>query len=286
MDRLIYRLNVWTPKVLKMSVKIGFIGAGQMASALMKGIISKGIYTKDEVIACDVWAPARERAASELGIKVYEDAVDVAKQTKFLVLAVKPQQIESVFNSNDIKMGKDHLLMSIAAGVKISTLETYVPDSRIVRVMPNFCCTVLASASCYARGSNAKTEDADAVKAILEAVGIAFEVKEKDLDAVTGLSGSAPAYMFMMIDALADGGVLMGLPRDVSIKLAAQTMLGAAKTVLETGKHPDQLKDSVCSPGGTTIEGVKVLEDYGVRAALISAVQAGTEKSRELGRKD
>ncbi|MFA6709794.1 MAG: pyrroline-5-carboxylate reductase [Candidatus Methanomethylophilaceae archaeon] len=268
-----------------MTVKIGFIGAGQMASALMKGIISKGLYSKDEVIACDVWAPAREKATNELGIKVYEDAIDVVRQTKFLVLAVKPQQIESIFVSKEVKLGRDHILMSIAAGVKIDTLESYVPDCKIIRVMPNFCCTVLASASCYALGSKAETKDGDAVKAVLEAVGIAFEVKEKDLDAVTGLSGSAPAYMFMVIDALADGGVLMGLPRDMSIKLAAQTMLGAAKTVLETGKHPAQLKDSVCSPAGTTIEGVRVLEEYSMRGAFISAVQAGTEKSKELGGK-
>ena len=122
------------------------------------------------------------------------------------------------------------------------------------------------------------------MKEILEAIGIAFEIPEEKIDAVTGLSGSSPAFMFMVVDALADGGVLMGLPRDVALKLAAQTMLGSAKTVLETGKHPEDLKDSVCSPGGTTIEGVKVLEDYGMRAAFISAVQASAEKSKEMGK--
>ena len=143
---------------------------------------------------------------------------------------------------------------------------------------------MLESASSYTLGTKASKEDGEKVKGILEAIGMAFEIPEEKIDAVTGLSGSSPAYMFMVIEALADGGVLMGLPRDVAIKLAAQTMLGSAKTVLETGKHPDDLKDSVCSPGGTTIEGVKVLEDYGVRAAFISAVQASAEKSKEMGR--
>jgi pyrroline-5-carboxylate reductase len=266
-----------------MSAKIGFIGAGKMACALIEGILAKGLYTKDEVIACDPTPEKRTQVSEHLGIRVYATAADVAKNTKFIILAVKPQQISSVFARGDLGIGREHLLTSIAAGVTISVLETYVPDCRIVRVMPNICCTVQASASSYTLGPKATKEDGSAVKAVLDAVGISFEVKEKDIDAVTGLSGSSPAYMFMVIDALADGGVLEGLPRNVAISLAAQTMLGAALTVLKTGLHPDELKDSVCSPGGTTIEGVKVLEEYGLRAAFISAVQAGAEKSRELG---
>ena len=267
-----------------MSAKIGFIGAGKMASAMIEGLLSKGLYKKDEIIASCKSQTTKDRVSKELGIEVTTDVASVFKSADIVVLAVKPNQIEGILTTNIEANSTKKLLISIAAGIKIATLERYVPDSRIIRVMPNVCCTVLESASSYTLGSKATKKDAEKVKEILEAIGIAFEVPEEKIDAVTGLSGSSPAYMFMVIDALADGGVLMGLPRDVALKLAAQTMLGSAKTVLETGKHPEDLKDSVCSPGGTTIEGVKVLEDYGMRAAFISAVQASAEKSKEMGK--
>ncbi len=267
-----------------MSAKIGFIGAGKMASAMIEGLLSKGLYKKDEIIASCKSQTTKKRVSGELGIQVTLDTASVFKSADIVVLAVKPNQIEGILTTNIEANSTKKLLISIAAGIKIATLEKYVPDSRIIRVMPNVCCTVLESASSYTLGTKATKEDAEKVKEILEAIGIAFEIPEEKIDAVTGLSGSSPAYMFMVIDALADGGVLMGLPRDVALKLAAQTMLGSAKTVLETGKHPDDLKDSVCSPGGTTIEGVKVLEDYGMRAAFIAAVQASAEKSKEMGR--
>ena len=267
-----------------MSAKIGFIGAGKMASAMIEGLLSKGLYKKDEIIASCKSQTTKDRVSKELGIEVTTDVASVFKSADIVVLAVKPNQIEGILTTNIEANSTKKLLISIAAGIKITTLEKYVPDSRIIRVMPNVCCTVLESASSYTLGTKASKEDGEKVRGILEAIGMAFEIPEEKIDAVTGLSGSSPAYMFMVIEALADGGVLMGLPRDVAIKLAAQTMLGSAKTVLETGKHPDDLKDSVCSPGGTTIEGVKVLEDYGVRAAFISAVQASAEKSKEMGR--
>ena len=267
-----------------MTAKIGFIGAGKMATAMIEGLLSKGLYSKDEIIACSRNQATKDRVSKELGIEVTTDASKVFSSADVIVLAVKPNQIEGILTTNSAANSTKKLLISIAAGIKIGTLEKYVPDSRIIRVMPNVCCTVLESASSYTLGTKATEDDRQCVKRILEAIGIAFEVPESKIDAVTGLSGSSPAYMFMVIDALADGGVLMGLPRDVALKLAAQTMLGSAKTVLETGKHPEDLKDSVCSPGGTTIEGVKVLEDYGMRAAFISAVQASAEKSKELGK--
>jgi pyrroline-5-carboxylate reductase len=265
-----------------MTAKIGFIGAGQMASAMIKGILEKGLYAADDVVACAPSASTRGRVSAEHGIRMFETAAEVAEETDFLVLAVKPKQIPGVFAENGLKIGAEHLIMSIAAGVTIASLEAYVPDSKIVRVMPNHCCMVLEGAAGYSRGTKADDDDVNKVKAVLEATGLAFEVKESDLDAVTGLAGSSPAYMYMIIDAMADGGVLCGLPRDMSIRLAAQSMLGAAKTVLETGKHPDVLKDGVCSPGGTTIEGVRTLEDLGARSAFIAAVQAGVEKSKEM----
>ncbi len=176
------------------------------------------------------------------------------------------------------------LLLSIAAGVPIVTLEGGLEDrTRVVRTMPNTPALVGAGASAYAAGQYATAEDLQAVAAILESVGTAVCLSEKMLDAVTGLSGSGPAYIFLVIEALSDGGVEMGLPRDVATRLAAQTVLGAGRLVLETGRHPGELKDMVTSPGGTTIEGLRALEQSGVRAAFMNAVRAATEKSRRLG---
>lgn len=268
-----------------MTFKIGFIGTGKMASAIIKGTVAKGVFRKDEIIASNIHETSRERARKELGIEVTGSSAEVAEKADVIVLAVKPQQIPDVFADKSIKMGKNHLLISIAAGTTIETLKMHVPDSRIIRVMPNICSTNFVGASGFSVGEGCTAEDVRIVEEIFGAVGLCFEVKEKDIDAVSGLSGSGPAFVFMVIDAMADAGVLMGLPRDLSLKLAAQTVMGSAVTVLESGEHPDVLKDKVCSPGGTTIEGVKVLEDYGIRAAFISAVQASVEKARELGRK-
>jgi len=267
-----------------MAKKIGFIGAGNMAEALMRGVISKKLCGKDDIIASEIYEPRRKFISKELGVEVSPDSKDVIKAAKFVILAVKPQQIGDVMTSLKGIFTKEHLLMSIAAGVTIETLKSYVPDSKIVRVMPNQPCMVLASASAYSCSDNVTEDDKKAVKDVLDAVGISMELKEELLDAVTGVSGSGPAYAYMIIGAMSDGGVLMGLPRDVSTKLAAQTLLGAAKVILETGEHPDKMKDIVCSPGGTTIEAVKILEDYGVRAAMISAVEAAVTRSKELGK--
>lgn len=267
-----------------MTVKIGFIGAGKMATAMIEGLLSKGLYKKDEIAACCRSETTKKRIASTFDIRVDTDPSFILQNVDTIILAVKPNQIQGILTTNSVGKITNKLVISIAAGIKISVLQKYVPDCRIIRVMPNVCCTVLESASSYTLGPSATEKDRECVRTILEAIGMAFEIDESKIDAVTGLSGSSPAYLFMAIDALADGAVLMGLPRDIAIKLAAQTMLGTAKTVLETGRHPEELKDSVCSPGGTTIEGVKVLEDYNFRAALIAAVQASAEKSKEMGR--
>jgi pyrroline-5-carboxylate reductase len=269
-----------------MTKKIGFIGAGNMAEALMRGIISTGLYSAGEIAASEVHEPRRRYIADKLGIDVHADNVNVVKAAKFIVLAVKPQQIKEVFTSLRGHLTKDHLVMSIAAGVTTSTLESNEPACRFVRVMPNQPCMVLASASAFSRGSKATSDDCAAVDRVLKAVGISYEVSEDLLDAVTGLSGSGPAYAYMIIEALSDGGVLMGLPRDVSTKLAAQTLFGAAKTILETDEQPGKMKEIICSPGGTTIEAVKVLEDCGLRSSLINAVEAATLRSKELGKKE
>ena len=268
-----------------MSYKIGFIGTGKMASAIIKGVINKGFCGKEEIIASNPHEASRARAESELGITVVGSNAEVVRSADVIVLSVKPQQIPEVFASEDLGFGPEHSLVSIAAGVTIETLKNHVPDSKIFRVMPNICSTNFVGSACFSYSENCSENDINTVKSIFESVGICFKVKEKDIDAVSGLSGSSPAFMFMVIDAMADAGVLLGLPRDMSIKLAAQSMMGSAVTLLESGKHPDELKDMVCSPGGTTIEGVKVLEEYSVRAAFISAIQASAEKARELGRK-
>ncbi|MCL2318307.1 MAG: pyrroline-5-carboxylate reductase [Methanomassiliicoccaceae archaeon] len=269
-----------------MAKKIGFIGAGNMAEALMKGIISKGLYTAGDIVASEVYEPRRKYIADTLKVEVYGDNASVAKKAKFIVLAVKPQQVKEVLTGLKGHLTKDHLVMSIAAGVTLKSLESNVPACRFVRVMPNQPCMVLASASAFSRGSKATPEDSATVDRVLKAVGVSFEVKEELLDAVTGLSGSGPAYAYMIIEALADGGVLMGLPRDISTTLAAQTLYGAAKTILETGEQPGKMKEIICSPGGTTIEAVKMLEVFGLRSGLMHAVEAATKRSKELGKEE
>jgi pyrroline-5-carboxylate reductase len=267
-------------------MRIGFIGAGNMAEALMKGIISAGISTREEVTAGEVIKERREYIERTMNVKVTSDNVEVARSANVLLLAVKPQQMSTVLEELKPYLNAENLIISIAAGIKIGHIESRLNTGvRVVRVMPNQPCMVGASASAFALGKFAKPEDKEAVIRILQSVGVAFNVDEKLLDAVTGLSGSGPAFVYLMIEAMADGGVLVGLPRDVSIKLAAQTVLGAAKTVLDTGMHPAAAKDMVASPAGTTIEGLRVLEEAGVRGALIDAVEAAARRSAELGEK-
>jgi pyrroline-5-carboxylate reductase len=267
-------------------MRIGFIGAGNMAEALMKGIISAGLATKEEVTAGEVIKERRDSIARSLNVKVTSDNVEVARSAHILVMAVKPQHMATVLEELKPYLNSDHLIISIAAGIKISYIESRLNAGvRVVRVMPNQPCLVGASASAFALGKFAKPEDKDYVMRFLQSVGVAFSVEEKLLDAVTGLSGSGPAFVYLVIEAMADGGVLAGLPRDIATKLAAQTVLGAAKTVLETGIHPAVGKDMVASPAGTTIEGLRVLEEAGVRGAFIDAVEAAAKRSTELGEK-
>ncbi len=268
-----------------MSKKFGFIGAGNMAEALMKGLINGQLTTIEELIASEVFAPRREYIVKNLGVDVTANNKDVIKEAKVIVLAVKPNVVATVLDELRSELTKDHLIVSIAAGVKISSIESHLNEGvRVIRVMPNQPCLVSASASAFALGKYATDEDKALVQKMLEAVGIAYPMEEKQLDAVTGLSGSGPAYIYLVIEALSDGGVMAGLPRDVSTALAAQTVLGAAKTILETKMHPGQAKDMVTSPAGTTIEGMRILENSAVRGAFIDAVLAATERSKELGK--
>ncbi len=255
-----------------------------MASALLRGVLGAGIIQPDCVWMSDCHAAAAESLASDAGGHAVPSNAEVVAACDTLLLCVKPQDAVPVLTSLRGAL-KGKLVASIAAGISLAVLEEAAgPGVRVVRVMPNTPALVQHAASAYALGKEAGAQDAAAIQRILSAVGFAAEVKESLLDAVTGLSGSGPAYGFLMIEALADGGVLMGLPRELSLKLAAQTLAGAAEMVLQTGQHPALLRDAVASPGGTTIAGIEALEAGGVRAGLVSAVRKAAERSRELGR--
>ncbi len=264
---------------------IGFIGAGKMATALAKGFISAGCCTAEHIIASDVVPAARDYFAAQTHAPAVTNNAEIVARSEILCLAVKPQNMAAVLAELKPLLQSHHLVVSIAAGVTLATIEAALGSGRrVIRVMPNTPCLVNASASGYALGSAATAEDAQTVELLLSSVGVAFRVQEHLLNAVTGLSGSGPAFVYMMIEALSDGGVRMGLPRDVSMKLAAQTLLGSAKMVLETGLHPGELKDAVTSPGGTTIAGIHALERGGLRASLMNAVEAATSRAIELGK--
>ncbi len=267
-----------------MTWRVGFIGAGKMATALARGLVAAGFTSADQIVASDVYAAARQQFAAETKSRAVETNAEVVAASQIVILAVKPQQMSGVLAELKGQVTAQHLVISIAAGVPLKTLVAGLGEqTRLVRVMPNTPCLVGASASGFAIGGAATKEDAALVEQLLSAVGVAVSVDEKLLDAVTGLSGSGPAYVYQIIEALSDGGVRVGLPRDVATKLAAQTVLGAAKMVLETGEHPGTLKDAVTSPGGTTIAGLHALERGGLRAALMNAVEAATNRSKELG---
>jgi pyrroline-5-carboxylate reductase len=267
------------------TVRLGFLGAGKMATALARGWLDAGLADASEILASDPVLPAREAFAAVTAARATPDNRDVVAGSDVLVLAVKPQSMAALLAEIRPVVTARHLTVSIAAGIGLKALADGLgADRRLVRVMPNTPCLVGASAAGYSLGPNATPEDAALVDRLLNAVGRAFRLPEHLLDAVTGLSGSGPAFVYVMIEALSDGGVRVGLPRDVATALAAQTVLGAAKMVLETKEHPGVLKDQVTSPAGTTIAGLHALERGGLRAALIDAVEAATRRATELGK--
>jgi pyrroline-5-carboxylate reductase len=265
--------------------RIGLIGAGQMATALGQGFVKAGLVDPGRLLASDPVAEARERFAQATGAQAVDDNRRVAADSDVVLLAVKPQQIGKALETLRPVLTPQKLVVSIAAGIRLGLLARELgAEARLVRVMPNTPCLVGKGASAYCLGGKATADDGKLVGRLLGAVGLAFEVDENLLDAVTGLSGSGPAFVYLMIEALSDGGVRMGLSRPVATALAAQTVRGAAEMVLATQEHPGVLKDRVTSPGGTTIAGLAALESGGVRAALIEAVTAATERSIALGR--
>src|SRR6185295_8321759 len=263
---------------------IGFLGTGKMATALAKGIVRAGLVTPKQIFGSDPIPAARVAFSRETGARIVTENAKVLDLASVLVLATKPDQTSAVLEEIKDRFTPRHLLMSIAAGVPLARLEAGLPPrARVIRVMPNTPALVGQSATGFAPGKSATKSDSDLAQRLFSAVGVAFPLKEALLDAVTGLSGSGPAYVYLFIEGLSDGGVAAGLPRDVATKLAAQTVLGAAKMVLETGQHTGALKDMVTSTGATTIEGLHELEKGKLRGTLISAVRAATEKSKKLG---
>lgn len=268
---------------VKKAPRWGFIGAGRMASALVRGMIRAGVASPNQIRAADPLEACREDLARATGVETVASNRAVVEQSDVVVLAVKPQSMSEALGELKPVVGSNHLIISIAAGVAIETMRRALGDDRrIVRVMPNTPALLGEGASAFAMGPNTTQEDEAVVRALLDSVGRSVRVPESQLDAVTGLSGSGPAFVYLMIEALSDGGVRAGLPRDVATTLAAQTVLGGARMVLETGMHPGALKDQVASPGGTTIAGLHALERAGVRGALIDAVEAAARRSAEL----
>ena len=264
--------------------KIGFIGGGQMAKALASGAVRAGLVTIEQLVVAEPNPQQREAFVAEVGkVAMCGQATEVLAACDRVVLAVKPQVLKHLGPELSGKIGPQHLLVSIAAGISLPQLQELLGTKRIVRVMPNTPCQVGAGVSAIAADISANERDVAWVEQLMNAVGLTVRVPDNLLHAVTGLSGSGPAYIYLVIEALSDGGVAQGLPRELATKLAAQTVLGAAQMVLDTELHPGQLKDQVTSPGGTTIAAIRQLEKAGLRSALMEAVAAAAQRSQELG---
>lgn len=266
------------------SLRIGFLGAGNMAEALIRGLLISSVVEAGSISASDVKEERLAELSDAHGIVVTSDNAALVASVDVLVLSVKPQVIDKVLDVVGKELKKEALVISIAAGVPIAALEARLPKgTRVVRAMPNTPATALAGATAIAAGTHATKEDMKSATSLFEATGRVVTLDESLLDAVTGLSGSGPAYIMLIIEALADGGVKVGLHRDTALLLAAQTVYGSAKLLLETGEHPGRLKDMVTSPGGTAIAGLHTLESGALRKTLIDAVESATKRAAELG---
>lgn len=266
-------------------MRLGFIGAGKMAAALARGAVSAGLCTAQEIRASARSAASREAFAAKTGAapdQVVQGNDEVTVQSEAVFLCVKPSGAKAALREIAAHLG-DQLLISIVAGVRLSELQGVAGDRvPIIRAMPNTPALVGSGATAYACGAAATDTHAAMVEKLFGALGDVYRVDEKLINAVNGLSGSGPAYVYLVIEALADGGVLMGLPRSLAAALAAQTVLGAAEMVRQTGQHPADLREAVASPGGTTMAALEVLEQAGVRAAMMGAVRAATEKAAKM----
>ncbi|MBX3202679.1 MAG: pyrroline-5-carboxylate reductase [Labilithrix sp.] len=267
-----------------MEKTLGFIGGGNMAAALVKGLLHSKVVPPERVIVSDVKEERLQQLHDKHGVRTTTDNLELVRGADVVVLSVKPQVIDKVLGAIGAHVRPEQLVVSVAAGVPVAAMEARLPEgARVVRTMPNTPATVDAGATAIAPGTHATEEDLEIAHELFAAVGRVVTLDESLLDAVTGLSGSGPAYVMLMIEALADGGVKVGLHRDTALLLAAQTVYGSAKLLLDTGEHPGRLKDMVTSPGGTAIAGLHTLESGGLRRTLIDAVEAATTRSATLG---
>ena len=265
--------------------KIGVIGTGNMGEALVSGLVSSGSSNPENIICTDVRESRLESVKKKYGVVTTKDNIEAVKASEIVIYAVKPQIIASVLSETASVLDMSKLIISIAAGVPLAAIESCLKkDLRLIRVMPNIAAFVKESASVLAAGKNASQNDIKLAMVIFDSMGKSIFIKENILmDAITGLSGSGPAYIFLIVDAMADAGVKVGLSREDALFLSIQTVLGAAKLLMETKEHPMRLKDMVTSPGGTAIAGIHTLEKGGLRTTLIDAVEAATKRSKELG---
>ena len=276
-------------------MKLTFIGLGNMATAMINGILANGIVNKEDITGTDVSTVARLKAEENFGIKTSADNKTACFEADIVILAIKPQIAESVLSEISESISAETIILSIMAGKTMGWIadklvggsiggkhNRLTESVKIVRAMPNTPALVGEAVSGVCRNANVTDDDMEKCLRLLRSFGKAEEITEYLIDAVIGVSGSAPAYVFIFIEALADAGVAAGMPRELAYRFAAQNVLGSAKMVLETGKHPGELKDMVCSPGGTTIEAVKALEEKGFRDAIIAAATAAIEKSRKM----
>jgi pyrroline-5-carboxylate reductase len=262
---------------------LGIIGVGKIGSTLLRRLLLTHTINKNDIIIYDINSTKLKEISEKYEVESAKNNSELVKLSKFILIAVIPQVIDTVLGEIGVLIDENHTIISIAAGVSINHINAYIKKNvGIIRVMTNIPALVGAAATGLSSNEKVKANELDYVIKIFQAVGIVVELEEKHLDAVTGLSGSGPAYIFIIIEALADGGVKMGLPRDISQRMAAQTVLGAAKLILETSKHPGELKDMVSTPGGTTITAIHEIESAKLRATLIRAVEAATLKSRSL----
>lgn len=264
-------------------MRLGFIGCGNMARAIIQGIVTKGVVSSGEILGSNTTPERAKETRDQLGIETTTDITQVAGRSDIVFLCVKPQQYESVIAQIKDHLHERQIFISIAPGKTLAWLSKQIARPvKIVRVMPNTPALVGEGMTTFCVNDLVSPEDAKIVRELLESFGLAIELKEPLMDAASAVGGSAPAYVYMFIEALADGGVAEGLPRAQAMRIAAQTVLGSAKMVLETDKHPGQLKDEVCSPGGSTIAGVEELENGAFRGTTMSAIQACAAKARTL----
>lgn len=265
--------------------RLVLIGGGNMGEAILKGLLAAELVKSPQITVTDIIEARLTYLRETYAVRVLTDNAAAVAASDLIILAVKPQDIVPTVQGIAAAVDEHKVVISIAAGVPTTRIEAaFGHPVRVVRVMPNTPALVLAGAAGLCAGHHARPADLDMARTLFDALGKTVVVSEYLMDAVTGLSGSGPAYIFVLIEALADGGVKMGLTRDAALTLAAQTVYGSAKLLLETGLHPGELKDRVTSPAGTTIAGLHALEEHAFRAAIIDAVEQATERSRELGR--